>query len=553
MIQRLTIQNYAIINHLEIDFSPGLTIITGETGAGKSILLGALGLIMGKRADTKALYSPETKCIIEAFFDISQYRLEPFLDENDIDYDGPEVVIRREILPSGKSRAFVNDSPANLQLLQDLADKLLDLHQQFDTLDLHKNAFQLQMIDALAGNHTLLVEYAEEFRQLQTLRKEHASLIQQRDQTAREEEFLRFQFEELSAANLKPGEGAGLEEELDRLTNAEEIKRTAGNVAQALNETDPSAIDQLNDMAVSLANLTKFHSGLNTAHQRFRELIIELADLSQDLQSIAEETEHDEERLLVVEQRLDMLYRLQAKHQVGSVEELISITSSFASRLESISDSSAKISSLETLIKQQEETLVRKAETLRAQRQKVIPAFETTVSERLHGLNMPHARLNARLEPLEQLNETGLDHMEILFSANKGTMLNPIRDVASGGEMARLTLVIKSLVAGAIPLPTIIFDEIDTGVSGDVALRMGQILRSLSDSHQVVSITHSPQIASKADDHYFVYKEVQDERTVTKVRKLDDEGRIRAIAVMLSSNPPSESALENARELISGH
>ena len=551
MIQRLTIRNYAIIEHLEIDFSPGLTIITGETGAGKSILLGALGLIMGKRADTRALYHPENKCVIEALFDVKKYHLAPFFDDHELDYDD-HVVIRREIQPSGKSRAFINDSPANLTLLQDLSNKLVDLHQQFDTLDLHQNAFQLQMIDALAGNHQRLAGYQAGYRTLQQIRRELESLIQQRNQAVKEEEFLRFQLEELTAANLKPGEVNNLEEELSRLTNAEEIKRTTGSISAGLQDADPSAIDQLNDMALSLATLTKFHSGLQTAHQRFRELIIELEDVAQELQSIAEDTEHDEERLLEVQQRLDLIYRLQAKHQVASIEELIAISEDFQKRLDSLTDSSSRIPVLEQKVKKVEEELVQQAEVLRTHRREVIPDFETTVISRLHSLSMPHARIDAQLSPISHLTDTGLDNLDILFSANKGVDLNPIKDVASGGEMARLTLVMKSLVAGAIPLPTLIFDEIDTGVSGDVALQMGHILRQLSDQHQVISITHSPQIASKADDHYFVYKTVQDDRTVTKVRQLDDEGRVRAIAVMLSSNPPSESALSNARELIFG-
>ena len=551
MIQRLTIKNYAIIDHLEINFSPGLTIITGETGAGKSILLGALGLIMGRRADTRSLYHPDNKCIIEAFFDVRKYNLAQFMEENDLDEDAT-VVIRREISPSGKSRAFVNDSPVNLQLLQNLSSRLVDLHQQFDTLDLHKNDFQLQMIDALAGNHSRLSEYQAGYTDLQSMKRELDNLIHQRDQAAKEEEFLRFQLDELTNAGIRAGEVGELEEERSRLSNAEEIKRTTGSIAQALSDAEPSAIDKLNDMDLSLAALAKYHSDLEHTQRRFRELIIELEDLAKDIQSIAEDTEHDEERLLEVQQRLDMIYRLQAKHQVSSEKELISISEGFRNRLEGISDSSARISSLEKRIRTKEEQLLKMAETLRMQRRNVIPAFEAEVVSRLQSLNMPHARLTAELEPLPQLNEAGIDRLEILFSANKGTALHPIKDVASGGEMARLTLVIKSLVAGAIPLPTIIFDEIDTGVSGDVALRMGQILRHLSDRHQVVSITHSPQIASKADDHYFVYKEVQNERTVTKVRQLDDDGRIRAIAIMLSSNPPSESALENARELIFG-
>lgn len=549
MINSLLIRNYAIIEELEINFSKGLTIITGETGAGKSILLGALGLVMGKRADTKSLYHLDQKCVVEARFDISKYGLKPFFQENDLDYED-ELLIRREISPSGKTRAFINDTPANLNTLQELSASLIDLHQQFDTLDIHQISFQLRMLDALADNKRLLEKYQEAFRQYQADCRRLQEMEERQRAVSNELEFFAYQMEEFLKAELVAGEQEQLEEELNTLTNAEDIKRTLSAVYQQLSEADLSVIGQLDELRLSLKDLSKVSSDIRKIYDRFQGFSEEMKDTAQECSRLAEATEYDPERIMMVQQRLDMIYRLQNKHQASSVEELLRIQESIQLQLSSIGDLSAEIEQLQGRTQQQEQELIAMAETLSEKRHAVIAGFENRVEHLLAQVAMEHAKLKVQVNRMLQLGSTGLDEVTFLFAANKGSRLQPIKDVASGGELSRLTLVIKSLVASAIPLPTLIFDEIDSGISGDVALKMGRILRHLSDEHQVVSITHSPQIASKADAHYFVYKRIADERTITKVRELKLEERIRAIATMLSQNPPSDSALENARELI---
>ncbi|MCB0582259.1 MAG: DNA repair protein RecN [Phaeodactylibacter sp.] len=549
MIKSLQIRNYAIIEELEMKFSQGLTIVTGETGAGKSILLGALGLIMGKRADIKSLYNLENKCVVEALFDVSRYELKGFFEENDLDYEDT-MVIRREITPSGKSRAFVNDTPVTLNILQDLSSTLVDLHQQFDNLDIHQVSFQLRLLDALANNKALLGQYQHGFAQYQTRRRRLAELIRRNENAAKELDFLNFQLEEFNAAALKAGEQEELEEELSRLANAEDIKTTLAAAFQQLSESEVSVIGQLEEVAQALKGIRRFDSRLDKFFERLDSVLVELNDLSQEFEGVAEETEHDPERIMQVQQRLDMIYRLQNKHQVASVEELLSIQESLQQQLNDIGDLSAEIASLEKEVHQQETTLREQAEELSRRRHAVVGGFENKVERMLAELAMEHARLKAEFTRLDELGPTGLDEVNFLFAANLGSRLQLIKDVASGGELSRLTLVVKSLVASAIPLPTLIFDEIDTGISGDVALKMGNILRKLSNEHQVVSITHSPQIASKADVHYFVYKKIKEGRTITELRNLELEERIQAIATMLSQNPPSDSAIANARELL---
>ena len=549
MIKSLQIRNYAIIEELEMKFSQGLTIVTGETGAGKSILLGALGLIMGKRADIKSLYNLENKCVVEALFDVSRYELKGFFEENDLDYEDT-MVIRREITPSGKSRAFVNDTPVTLNILQDLSSTLVDLHQQFDNLDIHQVSFQLRLLDALANNKALLGQYQHGFAQYQTRRRRLAELIRRNENAAKELDFLNFQLEEFNAAALKAGEQEELEEELSRLANAEDIKTTLAAAFQQLSESEVSVIGQLEEVVQALKGIRRFDSRLDKFFERLDSVLVELNDLSQEFEGVAEETEHDPERIMQVQQRLDMIYRLQNKHQVASVEELLSIQESLQQQLNDIGDLSAEIASLEKEVHQQETTLREQAEELSRRRHAVVGGFENKVERMLAELAMEHARLKAEFTRLDELGPTGLDEVNFLFAANLGSRLQLIKDVASGGELSRLTLVVKSLVASAIPLPTLIFDEIDTGISGDVALKMGNILRKLSNEHQVVSITHSPQIASKADVHYFVYKKIKEGRTITELRNLELEERIQAIATMLSQNPPSDSAIANARELL---
>lgn len=551
MLKRLHIRNYALIDELEIQFSEKLTIITGETGAGKSILLGALGLIMGDRADTKVFYNDAEKCVVEAFFDVSEYDLKEFFEEHELDYDH-EVVIRRELSPAGKSRAFVNDTPANNQVLQRLTENLVDLHQQFDTLDIHNVNFQLRMIDALADNALLLKEYQQGYRKYAANKKRLVDLIERSQNGARENEFLRFQLEELHQAELQDGEQELLEGELSQLTNAEDIKRNYGAAYNHLADSELNLVGQLQELNRSLAPTRKLSPQLSAVSERLEAILVDLQDIAKDCERIAEGTEFEPHRIAEVQERLNVLYKLQKKHGVSSVGELLDIQSNLESQTAGFTNLDQEIAALEQEIAGQEKTLSAKADTL-SQRRKAVPAsFEERVQGMLTQLSMPHARLKVEISPLTQLGPTGADDVQFLFATNIGARFLPIKDVASGGELSRLTLCTKSLVADAIPLPTLIFDEIDTGISGDVSLKMGMILKELSDRHQVISITHTPQIAARADAHYFVYKKVDGLRTVTNIRKLEPDERIRSIAVMLSGHPPSDSALATARELVAG-
>lgn len=550
MVQRLYIKNYAIIDELSIDFADGLTIITGETGAGKSILLGALGLIMGKRAETKALYNPEQKCIVEAHFYIGRYDLKTYFASEDIDY-ADELVIRREITPTGKSRAFVNDSPTNLKVLQTLTGELVDLHQQFDTLDINSMSFQLKMVDALAGNKETLSTYRQIFQAYQDDKKQLARQKTLDQQGRKEIDFLNFQLNELSEANLENGEQEALEDELQRLTNAESIKQTLFQVVQFLQESDPSLISQLEDVQAAFNQIADFGENLKKLGERFNGILAELIDLASELEQEGDLAEHDPQRIEEVQNRLDLLYRLQNKHSVQSIGALLQIQEEIEQKLSAYQDLSEGISRLEIQIEQREAQLVKLAEHLSGRRKSVVKEFSRKVVEMLGMLAMPHAKIQVAFTVMEDLGPHGWDEVRFLFAANKGSRLQEIKDVASGGELSRLALVIKSLVASAIPLPSLIFDEIDSGISGDVALKMGTILRKLSNEHQVITITHSPQIASRADRHFFVYKEEKEERTVTQVRLLEPTERINAIATMLSQDPPSESAIANAKELLS--
>lgn len=549
MIRRLHIQNYAIIEEVDIHFSRGLTIITGETGAGKSILLGALGLIMGRRADTKVLYQADKKCVVEAWFDIQKYDLQPFFDENDLDYES-DVVIRRELAPSGKSRAFINDSPVKLPVLQELTAALIDLHQQFDTLDIQEETLQMKMLDALSGNKRLLQSYRELYASFQTTKRQLSSLEAQIARSEKEESFLNFQLEELETANLVSGEQESLEEEYELLSNAEEIKQVCGSAFAFLSENENAIVSQLQDVNLSVNQVKKYHGKIEGVSDRLHSVLLELQDAAAELETIADDVEFNPARQQEVKERLDLIYRLQAKHQVQTIDQLLDIQANLSKQIEEMADQSGLLPKLKEQLRQQEKDLWELAGMLREKRLTVIPEFEKSIENLLADLSMLHARLTVDLQPHPDLLPTGADLVQFMFTANVGTKPQPIREVASGGELSRLALVTKSLVASAIPLPTLIFDEIDTGISGDVALKMGKILRKLSDAHQVVSITHSPQVASRADTHYFIYKNIVDNRTVTSVRELQQEDRVTEIAIMLSSNPPSEAALVNARELL---
>ncbi len=549
MIRSIQIQNYAIIESLAMDFSEGLTIITGETGAGKSILLGALGLIMGKRADTKVLYDQEKKCIVEAQFDVSSYQLQAFFEANDIDYDD-ETFIRRELTPSGKSRAFINDTPVNLKVLQQLSASLIDLHQQFDTRDINNVSFQLRMVDALADNTKLLLQYQELYSRYQSNSRRLQALRQQSESAAKELDFIAFQLKEFEEVVLEAGEQERLEQKQARLTNAEDIKRTLGNVFRQLSEDEHAFIGQMESMQQTIGQIQQYHSDLQKLYERFQGLIAELQDLAAEFEQIADKTEFDGQQLEETQTRLDLIYKLQTKHNINTVEGLLDLQADLQKKLDSFGDLSGEIEQLQQAIDQQTARLMQMAKKLSKKRQSVVPTFEKHVHTLLAQLSMEHARLQIDIQAADVPGPTGIDEINFLFAPNKGSRFLPVGEVASGGELSRLTLCVKSLVASAIPLPSLVFDEIDTGISGDVALKMGQILHQLSQQHQVISITHTPQIAVKADAHFFVYKTIKDDRTVTGLRLLEQEERIKEVATMLSGSPPSSSAIENAKELL---
>jgi DNA repair protein RecN (Recombination protein N) len=549
MLKKLSVRNYALIDVLEIVFSDKLTIITGETGAGKSILLGALELVMGGRADMKAFYNESEKCVIEAWFEVKKYGLKAFFEENELDYDH-EVVIRRELTPTGKSRAFINDTPVNNQILKQITDVLIDLHQQFDTLDIHNVNFQLRMIDALAGNDQLLQQYSTLYKTYQANQKRLRELNQLANDSGKEMDFLRFQYEELDAAKLVPGEQKALEGQLTQLTSAEDVKQITAQAFDQLLENEQNIVGALRELARKMQQVGTKATVLQPLQKRLESVVLELEDLGKDCERISEGTDHDAERIAYAQDRLNTLYKLLKKHQVTDADQLMELYDDLHARLSGFSNSGEEIAAIEKQLATQLKELTTQAETLSVRRKQVIPKFETDVQAMLEQLSMPHARLKIDMKPHGQPTATGTDDVVFLFATNVGSKFLPIKDVASGGELARLTLCTKSLVADAIPLPTLIFDEIDTGVSGDVAQRMGLILKELSSRHQVVAITHTPQVASKAEAHYFVYKKVEENRSFSRIKQLTQDERVRAIATMLSGNPPSDSALVTAAELM---
>lgn len=548
MLKRLFIKNYAIIESIEIDFAKGLNIITGETGAGKSILLGALGLIMGNRADTKTLLNTDKKCIIEGTFKISDTFQKFFLD-NDIDFE-KETNIRREITPSGKSRAFINDTPCTLQVLRTLTSALVDLHQQFDTLDIHNVSFQLNIVDALAGHKEVVGQYREAFKIYNKKTKQLASLITQSNEAAKEIDFLEFQLKEFNDAELIEKEDEHAEKELKVLSHAEDIKRVLGATQQQLVENESAVVSQLKELSFELNNISKYSTDIEKIKERFEGLIYEIEDVATEMELLADKTEFDPMKIQEIRDRLDLVYRLQNKHQVATVSELIDIQNGIDEKLNSFGDLSDQILELENELTKQRKELTTTALSMSKKRKSIIPSFEKNIKELLDKLSMPHAQMSVQVNTTEKLNSNGLDEVEFLFAANKGGRLESIKDVASGGELSRLTLCIKSLVAGALSLPTMIFDEIDSGVSGDVALKMGNILKKLATGHQIITITHTPQIAIQAENHYFVYKDHAGEKTTTSVRLLSKKERVNEVATMLSGSPPSTNALKNAKELL---
>lgn len=551
MLQKLHIQNYAIIDDIEIDFSGRLNIITGETGAGKSILMGALSLILGDRADSSALLNREKKCVVEGLFKmVGKKDVQQFFAAHDLDSE-EELVIRREIAVNGKSRAFVNDTPVNLEQLRQLSAMLVDLHQQFDTLSLGDTGFQRAVLDALAGNAVLLQQYQSAYTAWQQASKILQELQEQKKQFAAVYDYNKFLFDELEEAAFKENELEELDTELKLLSNAEGIKSALSGVSYDLNESEQPLLQQLKRLVQQLQPYAGFHTSLPGLLQRLQSAQIELSDISSEMESLNEQVNHDPGRIEQINDRIATGYKLLKKHGVKNTGELLAVQSALSGKLLAVLNIDEAIASKEKetlalLIAAQE-----LAEQLSKKRQKQIKPLEEKVNGLLQQVGMPNARLKTAWQPAAgSLNEYGLDKIDFLFDANKSNRFEAIRKVASGGELSRLMLCIKSLVAESLDLPTLIFDEIDTGISGEAAKQVGIIMKELAAKRQVISITHQPQIAGKADAHFFVYKEIKADAIKTNIRLLSKDERITAIARMLSGEKPTAAAMENAKEML---
>ncbi|MBC7828174.1 MAG: DNA repair protein RecN [Chitinophagaceae bacterium] len=550
MLKKLYIQNYAIIDEIEIDFSAKLNVITGETGAGKSILMGALSLILGDRADTNVLMNRDKKCFVEGAFSTDQKQeVKIFLKENDLDAD-EEVVIRREINTNGKSRAFVNDTPVNLDQLRILSSMLVDLHRQFDTLSLGQSDFQREVLDALAGNAGLLQQYQSFFSRWQHSAKELDELLQQKNVFTKEYDYNKFLFDELEETSFKENELEETDAELKLLGNAEGIKTVLSKVSYELNESDQPIVQQLKSLQHQMSPVSAFHPHLEEILKRMQSAQIELQDIADEVDRINDHVNHDPKQIERLNERVSTGYKLLKKHGVQTTNELLAIQNSLEKKLQAV------LNIDEAIIGKQKETdiLLKEAGQLGAmlseKRKKQIKPLQEKVNQLLIKVGMPNARLKVDMDDQQKLQLHGTDAIDFLFDANKSNRFEPIRKVASGGELSRLMLSIKSLVAQSIDLPTMIFDEIDTGISGEAAKQVGIIMKELAFSRQVISITHQPQIAGKADAHFFVYKEIRDEAIKTSIRLLTRDERITAIAKMLSGEKPTAAALENAREMV---
>ncbi|MEB0261032.1 MULTISPECIES: DNA repair protein RecN [unclassified Mucilaginibacter] len=551
MLQRLTIQNYALIDNLEINFDKGLNILTGETGAGKSIILGALSLILGQRAESRYFFNQQKKCVIEGGFKIAGFHLNTFFEDNDLDYDG-ETVLRREISADGKSRAFVNDTPVNLTTLKQLGEKLIDIHSQHATYEINDPDFQLLVVDGVSGHHDLLGGYQTKFRTYKKSLKHLDELIAQNDKAKADLDYYQFQFDELQKTAIAADEQDGLEKELATLSNAEEIKRNLSGAYYLMHEGETSAIIQLREAGQQLSTIEQYNPEVEDLHERLKSTLIELKDIAAELDTIEQRTFTNEARAEEINTRLSMLYNLQKKHRVNSNQELLEIQNDLSDKIQQAVFGDEAVEKLQKQIATDKLELEGIATTLSANRKKAIPVIQDKVLANLTEMGMPNSVLHIDQTALGELAKNGNDAIRFMFSANKGHALADMSKVASGGELSRLMLSIKSIIAEYTALPTIIFDEIDTGVSGEVANKVGQVMERLSHNLQVITITHLPQIAGKGESHYFVYKDDSESVTKTRIKKLSDSERVLEIAKMLSGDNPGESALQNARELLAG-
>ena len=549
MLQSIYIQNYALISELEIDFNKGLNIITGETGAGKSILLGALSLVLGQRADTTVLKDKARKCFVEAKFQIKQYKIKHFFKQNDLDYEDL-TTIRREITDNGKSRAFINDTPVNLSLLKELSSSLIDIHSQHESLLLGDDYFQLSLVDSFARHPDLLDTYRNKFEEYNILNSEYNKLINNAEKAKADLDYFQFQFEQLETLKLIEGEQEELEEELEQLNHIEEIKLKLSESFHLLSGEEISIISNLKQAKNAVDSISKYIKEGEGLTNRIESVYIELQDVNTEIEQLNEKLEHDPNRIEFIRERLDNIYALEQKHKVSTVKELIEIKDNLQNRIDNITSYDFEIEKIQKQLGLLLTELTGDAEKISKNRKAIIPQIEDKVNGILQLLGIPNANFKVEQVPTEELLPTGKEMIRFLFSANKNVALEELSKVASGGEISRLMLSIKSLLVETTTLPTIIFDEIDTGTSGEIADKMGTIIKNMSKNMQVINITHLPQIAGKGDYHYLVYKKDNHETTNTYIKLLSSEERINEIAKMLSGEALTDAAIENAKVLL---
>ena len=550
MLQHLYIKNFTLIDELNIELYPGFSVITGETGAGKSIILGAIGLLLGQRADSKSIKQGADRCVIEAHFDLSRYDLKPFFDENDIEYDDHDTIIRRELTAAGKSRAFINDTPVALTMLKELGDQLMDVHSQHQNLLLNKQDFQLNVVDILANDSKELEEYQQCFANYQQKTKELNQLREEIERNKQNADFLQFQYDELEAAQLVEGEQEELEQQSETMSHAEDIKTALYEADNALNGDESGVVSQVKSAYNALNGISKVMPKTDELTERLDSCRIELKDIADEVSQLLERTDFNPAELDNINNRLDRLYELEKKYHVETVEELIQQRDDLKLKLSHIENSDEAVSEMEKEVAKLRSLCTQRAETISTMRQATADNMRSQLAQRLEQLGMPHARFDVSITKTE-LGKNGQDSISFLFSANTSTPLQPVSQVASGGEIARVMLSLKAMISGAVKLPTIIFDEIDTGVSGKIAEKMAQIMQEMGRTErQVISITHLPQIAALGSHHYRVSKEETKNGTVSHMTELNNEERITEIAQMLSGSDISDAAIQNAKELL---
>jgi len=548
MLKHLTIKNYALIRHLEMKPSGHLNVITGETGAGKSIMLGAMGLLMGNRADTKVLWDEQEKCITEGIFDISAYSLHAFFKAEDLDYDD-QTVIRREISPGGKSRAFINDTPVTLDVVKKLGNQIMDIHSQHETLLLGNQLFQLKLMDAFAGNHSLVDSYQHAWQSYQLTKKVYDDLQQEADTLREEADYINFQLEELVKAGFEEGEQEKLESDLQIMEHAEDIKSRFNNILDSLTRSEFATRNSLVEARNHLQAVSSFSKSYENLFERLHSVIVELDDILQEIENEESGVEFDSVKATAAKDRIDLLYRILKKHRINTIQELLSLQDELQRKADQTSNLDQELASLRAAFEQAEKNLTTAGKKLSESRKKSFEPICKEIMRLLRELGIPEAVLKIEHDQIAPC-ASGADKIELLFSANKGIPPRPLTQVASGGEFSRLMFSIKYVMAEKTDMPTLVLDEIDTGISGEIAIKLGKLMKTMAKKHQLIAISHLPQIAAKADLHYYVYKDNAEAKTISSIKQLTEEERVEEIAKMIGGDKPSKVAVENARELL---